>query len=124
MNTQKASIYGIKTCDTCRKALKWMDAEGLPYDWIDLRKGEGIPLELVKVLVKADAEGSVKAINKSSKTWRDLDDVSRETFLAGTPEDKADFLMQNPLLIKRPIVDFSGVISCGFTPDLMSRLKS
>lgn len=124
MSTQTISIYGIKTCDTCRKALKWLDAEGLDYDWIDLRKGDGIPAELVSELVKADEEGRVKAINKSSKTWRDLDNVSRETFLANTLENKTEFLLENPLLIKRPIVNFAGEVSCGFTPELMTRLKS
>ena len=124
MTSKTPMIYGIKTCDTCRKALKWMDAENLGYTWVDLRKGDGIPSELIEQLLKADAEGSIKAINKSSKTWRDLDDVSRETFSAGSLESKVAFLQENPLLIKRPIIDYKGVISCGFTPDVMSHLKS
>lgn len=124
MSADTPSIYGIKTCDTCRKALKWMDTEGLAYDWIDLRKGQGIPADLVKTLVEADANGSIKAINKSSKTWRDLDDVSRETFLADSIENKVAFLMENPLMIKRPIINFKGVVSCGFTDDVKARLTS
>ncbi|MGB0843402.1 MAG: arsenate reductase family protein [Alphaproteobacteria bacterium] len=124
MTQSHITVFGIKTCDTCRKALKALDAQNVTYIWSDLRKDAGPEQSLINILVEADQKGALKAINKSSKTWRDMDYVSRETFSSGTLTDRADLLVKNPLLIKRPLIVANGKITCGWSDDILTQLKT
>lgn len=103
-------VYGLKNCDTCRKARKWLDAQGTAYTFVDVR-ADGI--------ARADVEGWVAALgwevllNRRGTTWRTLDDADK----AGVDEAKAVGLMvERPALIKRPVFDFGdGSVSVGFS---------
>ena len=102
------TIWGLKTCDTCKKALKWMEAEGIEHRVMDVR-ADGIPSdELERWLGSVGWEALV---NKASTTWRGLPDAARE----GLNAAKAKALLaENPTLIKRPVFVAGETVVVGF----------
>ena len=68
------NIYGLKNCDTCRKALKWLEAEGIPFAFVDVRK-DGIDTSDIESWV--DAVGVDSLLNKRGTTWRGLSDADK-----------------------------------------------
>jgi len=104
-------IYGLKNCDTCRAARKWLTAKNVVHEFFDLRD---ISLD-AKTLNHWLAEvGLDTLLNKRGTTWRKLDDSDKESL----DEVKAVQLMiAHPALIKRPVFDRNGQISVGFAKD-------
>ena len=104
-------IYGIKTCDTVKKARNWLEGRGVEHRFVDYR-AEGLdPKNLARW--KA-AVGWEKLLNKASTTFKDLSDADKQ----GLDEKKATALMQgHPTLIKRPVLDVDGRITIGFKPE-------
>ena len=99
------TVYGIKTCDTCRKALKWLDEQGREYRWHDLR-ADGLDAGTVQDWIAA--AGLDTLVNRRSTTWRGLDETTREKALED--QSAAAVLVQHPTLVKRPVfVDDTGV---------------
>ena len=117
MNTS-ITVYGIKTCDTCRKALKWLDAEGIEYEWVDVRN-DGLAREDVQRWL--DAVGAERLVNRRSTTWRQLEPAQRPVL---DSELWVDVLLANPTLIKRPVFDRGGEIRVGFTDYVRSGLSA
>jgi len=102
------TMYGIKNCDTCRKALKWMQAEGIEHRLHDLR-ADGLDSEVVTRWVAA--VGWEALLNRRGTTWRNLPEADKEEL----DEKKASALMlTNPTLIKRPVFDLDEKIVVGF----------
>jgi len=92
-------FYGLKTCDTCRKAVKALEKAGAEFKVIDLRD-DGVTKKQIETWAKA--VGWEALLNKSSATWRGLDDAAKE----GVDEKKAVALMaEHPTLIKRPVIE-------------------
>lgn len=92
-------VYGLKTCDTCRKVRKELDAAKISYAFHDVRD-EGVTKAQVSRWSKA--AGWETLLNKSSTTWRGLPDAEK----AGLTEAKAVALMAaHPALMKRPIIE-------------------
>jgi arsenate reductase len=112
------TIYGIKTCDTVKKALTWLDGKGVAHRFVDYR-AEGLdPKNLARW--KA-AVGWEKLLNKTSTTFKELPDADK----AGLDEKKAAALMQaHPTLIKRPVLDVDGTITVGFKPEIYEQAVS
>ena len=106
------TIYGIKTCDTVRKARNWLDAKGVEHRFVDYRV-EG--LDPKKLAGWEKAVGWEKLLNKTSATFKGLPDADRENIY----RRKALALMQaHPTLIKRPVLDVDGAITVGFKPEI------
>ena len=85
-------IYGLKNCDTCRKAKKALpDAE-----FLDVRV-DGIDDEILKTAFKSLGDALV---NKKSTTWRGLDDVEKE-------KEPMMLINEYPALMKRPLIQFA-----------------
>lgn len=103
-------IYGIKTCDTCRKARKWLDEAGVNYRWHDLRE-EAPDADILRRWL--DEIGVDKLINRRSTTWRGLNDAERAR--AATTDGALPLLLEFPTLAKRPIIDTGEMILVGFT---------
>jgi len=105
------TIYGIKNCDTMKKAFAWLQASGVEYTFHDYRvSGIG----RAEVGAWAAAAGWEKVLNKSSRTFRALPDAAR----AGLDEEKAiDLMVQDPTMIKRPVLVADGVVEVGFKPE-------
>jgi arsenate reductase len=101
-------IFGIKNCDTMKKAFKWMDANGLDYQFHDYRK-DGVSEVMVQGFVSE--LGLELVLNTRGTTWRKLsDDVKNNLDDASTIKLLAD----NEAMIKRPIFDFGDGWAIGF----------
>lgn len=112
------TIYGIKTCDTVKKARTWLEGRDIAHRFVDFRVDGLDPKDLVRW--KA-AVGWEKLLNKASATFRGLPDSDRQ----GLDEKKALALMQaHPTLIKRPVLDVDGRITVGFRPEIYEQAVS
>lgn len=104
-----ATLYGLKTCDTCRKALKALEAAGVAATFTDVRSDPGLAARLPGWLA---ALGADALVNTRSTTWRGLDESER----ARLANDPAGLLKDHPTLIKRPVIEAGGGVYCGWTP--------
>ncbi|MFK7975166.1 MAG: ArsC family reductase [Halioglobus sp.] len=113
------TLYGIKNCDTVKKARKWLDTQGVEYRFHDFRE-DGIEKKQVENWVKE--LGWDVVVNKRSTSWKALDDKERETMDASSA---VAAIMAQPTLIKRPLLDTGKSRHTGFKPaqyaDLFSR---
>ena len=102
------TIFGIKNCDTMKKAMKWLDDNGVAYHFHDYKK-EGVPEQRLREWL--EALGWETVINKRGTTWRQLpDDVKN-----GVDESRAVSLMaEHPTLIKRPVTVSEKKTAVGF----------
>jgi Spx/MgsR family transcriptional regulator len=104
-------LYGIKNCDTMKKARAWLDAEGVPYAFHDY-KVEGIDRPRLEAWTRA--VGWETLLNRAGTTFRKLPDADK----ADLDEGKALALMlDQPAMIKRPVLDVDGRLLVGFKPD-------
>ncbi|OQW48293.1 MAG: arsenate reductase [Proteobacteria bacterium SG_bin6] len=106
------TIYGIKNCDTMKKARAWLDAAGKPYRFHDYR-ADGIDPTLLAAW--AAHVGWEKLLNKAGTTFRALPDADKN----GIDAAKSLKLMAaNPTLIKRPVLMAGEAVLVGFKPEL------
>lgn len=111
-----AVLYGIKNCDTVKKARTWLDTHGIDYQFHDYRV-DGLSLEQLQGF--ADKLGWNAMLNRSSTSWRLLSAEQQDDLT----EDKALRLMlEIPTLIKRPILDIGDKLLLGFKPDTYQTL--
>ena len=106
-----ATIFGLKNCDTCRKARKWLDRFEIAHAFVDVREQPPAPEML---LAWKDAVGGWDAlVNKSSTTWRQLPDNRKSP---GSDAEWKLLLKEYPQLIRRPVVALDdGSVSQGFS---------
>ena len=106
------TVYGIKNCDTMKKARAWLDAHDIEYNFHDY-KAAGIDRAKLEAWVKTvDWE---LLLNRAGTTFRKLPEADKE----GVTEKKAIALMlANPSMIKRPVVEQGGTITVGFKPEV------
>ena len=102
------TLYGIKNCDTVKKAQKWLDQHNVDYKFHDFRQ-DGIEKNQVSQWI--DQLGWETVVNKRSTTWKALDDASKNSMDSKTA---IDAILENPTLVKRPLLDLNGVFSVGF----------
>ena len=109
------TIYGIKNCDTMKKARAWLDSHGVVYGFHDY-KIEGIAKEKLKQW--SGALGWETLLNRAGTTFRKLPDADKE----GLNERKAFALMlAQPSMIKRPVLDLGGKLLVGFKPEIYAK---
>ncbi len=109
-------MYGLKTCDTCRKALRWAAENNIEIEFIDVREGGMSRADIARFIASAGWE---TALNRKSTTWRSLDDGEK----AEIDGEKAQILIErHPALLKRPVFDLDGGILVGFNADIQARL--
>lgn len=112
------AIFGLKNCDTCRKALKWLQGEGLAYTFNDVRN-DGLARD--DLILWAAAAGWETLLNRRSTTWRQLPPSDRENI----DESKAMALLQaNPTLLKRPVMVHGAVCTVGFGAAQQAAIQS
>jgi arsenate reductase (glutaredoxin) len=105
-------LYGIKNCDTVKKARAWLDEHGVAYTFHDF-KTDGVAAKDIKRWLQ-DVPWDV-LLNRAGTTFRKLDDAQK----ANINEAKAVALMlDQPSMIKRPVLDVNGRITVGFKPDI------
>jgi arsenate reductase len=101
-------MYGIKNCDTVKKARAWLDARGIAYDFHDY-KSAGV--DEPRLRAWADELGWEKLLNRAGTTFRKLPDADKD----GLDADKAVALMlAQPSMIKRPVLDLGDYRLVGF----------
>ena len=106
------TIYGIKNCDTMKKARAWLDGHGVAYDFHDY-KAAGIGKEKLKAW--SDQVGWETLLNRAGTTFRKLPHSDKE----GLDERKALALMlAQPSMIKRPVLDLGSKLLVGFKPEI------
>ncbi|NYT86619.1 Spx/MgsR family RNA polymerase-binding regulatory protein [Pollutimonas harenae] len=112
------TLYGLKKCSTCVKAIKWLEQSGIGFSFIDYRDHPVLPKQL-----KAWAEelgGWEKLVNRASMTWRNLPDERK------TPDTDALWLAliaEYPTLVRRPVtVTGDGCVHVGFSEKKYSEL--
>lgn len=105
------TIYGIKACDTMKKARAWLDAHGVAYAFYDYKTQGIAPAKLAGWVEKA---GWTTLINRSGTTFRNLPEAEKADLDAG----KAIALMlAQPSMIKRPVLEHGDGLLVGFRPD-------
>lgn len=110
-----ATLYGLKSCDTCKKALKALAAAGKPADFVDIRAEADLEAKLPEWLAAA---GPDALINTRSTTWRGLDEAVR----ARAANDPAGLLQEHPTLIKRPVIEADGAVHVGWSEEVRTVL--
>lgn len=115
-NAKMTVLYGIKNCDSVKKARTWLSEQGYAHDFCDLRSGD---LNLKTVVRWIEMTSSDVLLNRRGTTWRKLDSAIKESV---NQENIAELLLANPTLIKRPVLDYDGRITVGFKPELYSTI--
>ncbi|WP_272010218.1 arsenate reductase family protein [Roseovarius sp. ZX-A-9] len=100
-------LYGLKTCDTCRKALKSIE----PVEFVDVR-ADGVPEDVLKA---AHARFGDALLNTRSTTWRGLDADERAS-------DPLELLARHPTLMKRPLIVAGDTLYLGWGKDVQTAL--
>lgn len=103
------TLYGIKNCDTVKKARNWLDQNGIAYRFHDFRTDGLTPELLEHFAYHLDWN---KLLNRSSTSWRQLS-VEQQSDL--TSEKAMLLMLTTPTLIKRPILDAGDQLILGFT---------
>lgn len=110
------SLYGIRNCDTMKKARAWLDQRGIAYHFHDYQR-DGIEREQVRRWV---AElGWEALLNRRGTTWRKLPESMREQM----DEPRAiEVMLEHPSIIRRPLLDTGDGLHVGFSEDDFQRL--
>ena len=106
-----ATLYGIKNCDTIKKAQKWLTDNGIEYTFHDVRI-DGVDADTIESWI--DQAGWEAVLNRRGTTWRKLDHALQEST---SRDNVAALLMENPAMIKRPVLNVGGAVTIGFKAD-------
>ena len=102
------TLYGIKNCDTVKKARKWLELNGVDYRFHDMRE-DGIDQQQISSWIQQ--LGWETVVNKRSTSWKQLEPELRN----GMDENAAiKAILANPTLVKRPLLDIDGNYTVGF----------
>ena len=105
------TLYGIKNCDTVKKARQWLDQHGIAYRFHDFRADGLTPAQLTDFTNRSDWSA---LLNRSSASWRQL---SAEQQCDLTLEKAIALMLNTPTLIKRPVLDTGEQLLIGFKAD-------
>lgn len=104
-------VYGIKNCDTMKKAFAFLDERGIAYDFHDYKKA-GVPADRVKQWSRA--LGWQNLLNTRGPTWRKL---SAEQQALRTEAQAIALMQEFPSVIRRPVIELpDGELLLGFDP--------
>ena len=102
-------LYGIPNCDTMKKARSWLDKHGIEYEFHNYKK-QGVPEKELNAWVKQ--LGWEVLLNKRGTTWRQLDE---DTKAKVNQASAIQIMLDNPSIIKRPVLDADGQLEVGFS---------
>lgn len=105
-------LYGLKNCDSCKKALKALQSSGHSVEFIDLR---ATPVSIEQLQKWLGEHGDAVLVNRKSTTWRGLDDQARQ-------QPVLALLMANPTLLKRPVIESGDNSFVGWTAEVQTAL--
>lgn len=104
-------LYGIKNCDTVKKAKRWLDDQNIAYEFHDFRE-DGLQQQQVSDWV--GELGWETLVNKRSTTWKGLSDSAKASL---NDQSVIEVILENPTLIKRPLLDTGSERHVGFKAD-------
>ena len=111
------TIYGIKNCDTMKKARAWLESRRVEYEFHDYKKSG---IERAQLESWIQTVGWEVLLNRAGTTFRKLPDAAK----ANLTEDKAVKLMlEQPAMIKRPVLERGKTLLVGFSPEKYAALK-
>jgi arsenate reductase (glutaredoxin) len=110
------TIYGIKNCDTMKKARSWLEAHKIAHDFHDY-KTAGIDRATLEDWVRK--VGWQVLLNRAGTTFRKLPDDAKEDL---TEEKAVALMLAQPSMIKRPVLDIKGRLTVGFKPEEYERV--
>ena len=110
------TIYGIKNCDTIKKARSFLDQHNVEYTFHDYRV-DGTDKKLIAAWVKT--HGWETVLNKRGTTWRNLDDKIKASI---DESNVVDLLVEHPAMIKRPVLASGRQSLVGFSKDTYSEI--
>ena len=114
--SKSVTLYGIKNCDTMKKARAWLDAHGVAYEFHDYKTAGITPAQLKRWAAEVGWE---TLFNRAGTTFRALPDKDK----AAIDANKAIALMAaHPSIIKRPVLDAEGTFTVGFSPERYAAL--
>ena len=105
------TLYGIPNCDTMKKARKWLQEHDVEYRFHNY-KSDGVPEKELKNWIRQ--VGWETVLNRRGTAWRKLDDTAKENL---TEKSVIRLMLENPSIIKRPVLDRNGKITVGFSED-------
>ena len=108
------TVYGIRNCDTIKKTLAWLSSANLEHQLHDYRK-QGISEALIEQLIQQFTLDQL--INRRGTTWRKLPEASRQDL---TESSAGKLMLENPALIKRPILSDGKHWLIGFDPQAIT----
>ena len=112
---KSVTIYGIKNCDTMKRARAWLDDHGVKYAFHDYKN---VGIDKPRLEAWAKEVGWETLLNRAGTTFRKLPDKDREN----VTEMKAIALMlAQPSMIKRPVLDAGGKLIVGFKPEAYAK---
>lgn len=109
-------LFGIKNCDTVRKARRWLEEHDIDFSFHDLRD-DG--LTQTQVASWTNALGWEVVLNKRSTSWKKIDEKKRENLDADSVNA---LLLELPTLIKRPVLEVDGAVYVGFKADTYDKI--
>jgi Spx/MgsR family transcriptional regulator len=105
------TLFGIKNCDTIKKARTWLSDNGIEFHFHDVRK-DGIDADQINHWI--DQAGWESVLNRRGTTWRKLDSETQDNI---SGDNVTALLLEHPAMIKRPVLDVNGSITIGFKAD-------
>lgn len=105
-------IYTSQSCSSCRKAKKWFDEQGIPYETKDIFSGELKPEDIKEIISKSE-DGTDAFISTRSKIVQE-NDIDFEEM---TISQLIEFIRKNPSVLRRPIIVDDHRIQVGYNPD-------
>jgi Spx/MgsR family transcriptional regulator len=108
-------LYGIKNCDSCKKARKWLDLNKIDYIYHDIR------INGLDAMILGEWSSTINLeslLNRRSTTWRKLSKTDKQRI---NNENIIHYFLTYPTLIKRPIIKYKNSIFVGFDPEIFSR---
>jgi arsenate reductase len=110
------TLYGIRNCDTMKKAWTWLDGQGIAYGFHDYKK-QGIDRGRLEGWVKQ--VGWEMLLNRAGTTFRNLPDGAKQDL---TEAKAIDLMLAQPSMIKRPVLEAGGKLYVGFKPETYADL--
>jgi arsenate reductase len=111
-------LYGIKNCDTVKKARAWLDSHRQDYQFHDFKT---LGIERKQLEQWCRRIGWEVLLNRSGTTYRKLPEAVKTSLSA---EKAIDLMLAQPSMIKRPVLEYDGQLSVGFKPDAYQRALS
>ena len=110
------TLYGIKNCDSVKKARQWLDKNGVDYKFHDFRV-DGLSAQQLDVFIEKSSWEDL--LNKRSTSWRQIDEAQKTNL---NIEKAVALMLENPTLIKRPVLNADALFFIGFNTETYQTL--